>query len=108
MVHIFYAKVCQDELLFPVFDTVVMDNWDLRINRMTDFWSAILLYTRKYRADHSPKNLCPEVDAEHFERWLMLFHETIDELFEGEIAKAARSRAESIARIMKTVKGIVP
>jgi hemoglobin len=36
----------------------------------------------------------------HFDRWLQLFHATLDELFEGEIAENAKKRAASIARIM--------
>ena len=37
-----------------------------------------------------------------FSEWLMLFHETIDELFLGDKADEAKTRASNIARLMQT------
>ena len=37
----------------------------------------------------------------HFHRWLFLFDETIDELFAGPVAEAAKQRARSIAASMR-------
>ena len=108
LVHTFYDKVRRDALLSAVFDGVVKDNWPAHLEKMTDFWSTILLYTRKYKADPMPKHLPLQVNQDHFERWLTLFNETIDELFYGQIAMNAKSRAKSIARIMQAVKGIEP
>ncbi|MHB1179871.1 MAG: group III truncated hemoglobin, partial [Daejeonella sp.] len=61
---------------------------------------------KKYKDDPMPKHLPLAIGKEHFDRWLQLFNETIDELFEGKIAENARKRASSIARIMKAVKEI--
>ena len=41
------------------------------------------------------------LQAQHFETWLRYFNETVDELFEGEIAFHAKERALSIATVMK-------
>ena len=106
LVNAFYTKVRQDELLFPVFDPVVKDNWEHHLKRMTDFWSTLLLYTRKFTDDPLTKHLPLPINKEHFDRWLQLFNETIDELFKGQIAENAKKRANSIARIMKAVKNI--
>ena len=106
LVNAFYGKVRQDELLASVFNPIIKDNWDFHLKRMVDFWSTILLYTKKYKDDPMPKHLPLASGKEHFERWLKLFNETIDELFEGEIADNARKRANNIARIMKAVKEI--
>ena len=106
LVNAFYTKVRQDELLFAVFDPVVKDNWPRHLQRMTDFWSTLLLYTRKFKDDPMPKHLPLPIDKVHFDRWLQLFNETIDELFEGPVAENAKNRANSIARIMKAVKNI--
>lgn len=106
LVNAFYGKVRQDELLASVFNPIIKDNWDFHLKRMVDFWSTILLYTKKYKDDPMPKHLPLAIGKEHFERWLELFNETIDELFEGEIADNARKRANNIARIMKAVKEI--
>lgn len=108
LVNKFYDKVRNDALLSVVFEPVIKDNWPVHLRKMTDFWSTILLYTRKYKDDPLPKHLPLLVDKMHFERWLQLFNETIDELFEGQIAANAKLRANSIAKIMQAVKGIEP
>jgi hemoglobin len=38
----------------------------------------------------------------HFERWLNLFNETIDEHFSGEIASQAKQRAQLIGLTIKS------
>lgn len=106
LVNTFYTKVRHDEILADVFNDVIKDKWDIHLKRMTDFWSTILLYTKKYKDDPLPKHMPLPIGQEHFDRWLQLFNETIDMLFEGQIAENARKRANSIARIMKAVKGI--
>ena len=106
LVNEFYYKVRQDDLLADIFNSIIKDNWPAHLKRMTDFWSTILLYTKTYKDDPLPKHLPLPVDKEHFDRWLELFNETIDEHFQGEIAENARKRANSIASIMQAVKGI--
>ena len=39
------------------------------------------------------------INPSHFERWLKLFNETIDESFEGALADDAKRRVESMAQI---------
>lgn len=106
LVNAFYTKVRGDALLFTVFDPIVKDNWDQHLQRMVDFWSTLLLYTKKFTDDPLKKHLPLPIDKVHFDRWLMLFNKTIDELFKGQIAENAKKRANSIARIMKAVKNI--
>jgi hemoglobin len=106
LVDTFYGKVRRDELLAPIFEPVVGDNWAHHLERMTDFWSTLLLYTKKFNDDPLTKHLPLALTKEHFDRWLLLFHGTVDELFRGQIAENAKKRAYSIARIMKAVKNI--
>lgn len=108
LVNTFYGKVRQDELLAPIFETVIGNRWDHHLERMTDFWSTLLLYTKKFSDDPLNKHLPLPLNKEHFDRWLLLFHGTVDELFQGQIAENAKKRAYSIARIMKAVKNIIP
>jgi hemoglobin len=56
LVNVFYGKVREDDLLAPVFSPVVQ-NWNEHLKRMTDFWSTMLLYTKKYHADPLTKHL---------------------------------------------------
>lgn len=106
LVDVFYDKVRKDELLAPIFDPIIGNNWDHHLGRMADFWSTILLYTKQFTDDPLKKHLPLPLTKEHFDRWLLLFNETVDDLFEGEIAENAKKRANSIARIMKAVKEI--
>ena len=108
LVNAFYGKVRQDELLAPVFEPVIGEQWDHHLERMTDFWSTLLLYTKKFSDDPLTKHLPLTLTKEHFDRWLLLFHGTVDDLFQGQIAENAKKRANSIARIMKAVKNINP
>jgi len=106
LVETFYRKVRRDDLLAPIFEPVIGNNWDHHLGRMTDFWSTLLLYTRKFNDDPLLKHLPLTLIKAHFDRWLLLFHGTVDELFQGQIAENAKKRAYSIARIMKAVKSI--
>ena len=91
----------------PVFEPVIGTHWDRHLERMTDFWSTLLLYTKKFTDDPLTKHLPLALTKAHFDRWLLLFHETVNELFKGRIAENAGNRANSIARIMKAVKNII-
>ena len=104
LVHTFYAKVRVDELLGPIFEAVIKNNWAPHLDRMVDFWSTILLYTRTYKDDPMPKHMQLPVEQRHFDRWLFLFNETLDSLFAGAIAENAKLRASSIARIMMVIR----
>jgi hemoglobin len=103
LVHTFYAKVRADDMLGPIFEPIIKDNWAPHLDRMVDFWSTILLYTKKYKDDPMPKHRKLPVEQAHFDRWLFLFNQTIDELFMGEVAENARVRAASIAKIMLVI-----
>ena len=51
VVAAFYAKARRDEVIGPVFNRVVAaDHWPEHIQTITDFWSSMLLGTRRYRA----------------------------------------------------------
>lgn len=106
LVHQFYSKVRKDDLLAPVFNAIIQDNWDRHLQIMCKFWSTILLYSKKYLADPMVKHLPMPLEKQHFDKWLALFEETIDELFVGTTTINAKSRANNIARIMKSVKQI--
>lgn len=106
LVHQFYTKVRNDDLLAPVFNSIIKDNWDKHLQTMCNFWSSILLYSKKYLNDPMTKHLPLPLEKKHFDKWLILFEETVDELFSGDIATTAKTRANNIARIMKSVKHI--
>jgi hemoglobin len=98
VVSAFYAKARQDDVIGPVFNRVVAaEDWPQHIQTITDFWSSMLLGTRRYAGRPMPKHLAiPELSDEHFQRWLTLFRETAEELCPPHIAALFVDRAERI------------
>ena len=77
LVHTFYAKARADAALGPVFAAQVHD-WDEHLATLSDFWSAVLLGTRRFTGMPMPKHVAmPHLSAELFERWLVLWGETL-------------------------------
>lgn len=103
LVDTFYEKVNRDGLLAPVFNERAMVDWESHLPKMYAFWGSILLDSNEYRGkpfDVHAKHK-EHIYPEHFEQWLKLFFETLDELFEGEKAALAKQRAQSIAAIFQ-------
>lgn len=53
LVHRFYARVRQDATLGPIFEARVTD-WDAHLAMLCDFWSALLLGTRRFKGAPIP------------------------------------------------------
>jgi hemoglobin len=103
-VNEFYAKVKVDVLLGPVFKNL---NWPHHLPIMYDFWSSLLLGDQTYSGNPLQKHLPLDIDAKHFEQWLKLFTQTLDENFSGERTTEAKLRAQSIAYIFQLRMGII-
>lgn len=97
LVHAFYAKVRDDELLGPIFAAHVHD-WDHHLGKMVDFWSSTLRGTARYRGTPMPKHAAlPGLEPALFQRWLALFRETTAELDNAAMRERANELAERIA-----------
>jgi len=99
LVDSFYKKVNKDVLLSPIFNDFAKVGWDAHMPTMYSFWSSILLGEQSYSGRPFPKHLPLAIKQKHFDRWLELFHQTVDEDFEGELALEAKNRASNIAEI---------
>jgi hemoglobin len=105
LVNVFYDRVRDDELLGPIFDDVAHVDWATHLPRMYDFWESVLFGTATFKgtplvvhralAQHTP--LTPEA----LDRWIALFHTTVDDLFSGAIASQAKESAVRIAATME-------
>lgn len=93
LVTLFYDKVLKDELLAPFFSRL---DFTAHLPRMEHFWRFALLSEAGYTTNVTDKHMKMPLDQIHFERWLLLFNQTVDELFEGEIANQAKQRAAVI------------
>ena len=96
----FYEKVQNDELLGPVFASKIEDgNWQPHLDKMYAFWKTVLFHEAGYKGSPYMKHHPLPINPSHFERWLKLFNETIDALFEGALADDAKRRVESMAQL---------
>jgi hemoglobin len=101
LVDCFYTKVKEDEMLKDIFNNVIEDRWPEHLEKMYTFWQTVLLEEHTYYgAPFMPHANLP-VSKKHFDRWLSLFYETLDELFEGEKAEEARWRATKMAQMFQ-------
>jgi hemoglobin len=96
LVNRFYDKVKDDNLLGPLFAHV---DWPHHLPIMYGFWSSMLLGEQSYQGNPFQKHVGLAIAAAHFDRWLMLFYQTVDELFTGDKAVEVKDRARSIAGV---------
>lgn len=99
LVDSFYGKVRSDELLAPVFNERIQDRWPVHLEKMYRFWQTVLLGEHTYMGSPFPPHASLPVDKSHFEQWLKLFKQTLDEQFSGEKAKEAKWRADKMAEM---------
>ena len=99
LVHEFYGKVLKDEQLSLFFKNL---DFEIHMPKMIHFWSFALLNEPGYTTNVVEKHLHMPLREAHFERWLNLFNETIDEHFSGEIANQAKQRAQIIGWTIKS------
>ncbi len=99
LVDRFYGKVRENELLAPIFNKRIGDRWAEHLEKMYKFWQTVLLKEHTYfGSPFTPHALLP-VGKEHFDQWITLFYETVDENFTGEKAEEAKWRAARMAEM---------
>lgn len=101
LVNRFYGKVREDELLAPVFNQRIGDLWPEHLEKMYKFWQTVLLQEHTYFGSPFLPHAQLPVDATHFDRWLTLFFQTIDETFVGAKAEEAKWRAAKMADMFR-------
>jgi hemoglobin len=103
LVRAFYRDVATDDLLGPVFADAGVD-WPSHIDKLSAFWAWQLLGEPGYEGNplraHEAVHAREPFRPEHFERWLALFTEAVDEHLSGALAEAAKSRAAKMARAL--------
>lgn len=101
----FYEKVKKDDTIGIIFTEIIPMNWDHHIPLITDFWETILFDNPVYKNNamgvHYALNRIFPLKKEHFDSWLMIFNDTLDEMYEGEKVLLAKKRAKSIALLME-------
>lgn len=101
LVDSFYEKVREDDLLKDIFNGVIGNRWPIHLEKMYRFWQTVLLNEHTYQGAPFFPHIKLAIHQEHFERWVKLFRETVDEHFAGENAAFAKAQAERMALIFQ-------
>lgn len=100
LVERFYGRVQHDPELGPIFNRVVEagEGWPAHLDRLTRFWSAVLLHIPGYKGNPRAKHQAVGgITPAHFERWLAIFREEVRAVFEEEPAEDLIEKAERMA-----------
>lgn len=104
LVNSFYDKVRKDDVIGYIFQQIIGNDWSHHLPIMYSFWETVLLNKAGYSGNPVKKHI--EIDKkvplqqEHYERWLQLWHETLDNLFAGEVAETAKIRAGAMMQLI--------
>lgn len=99
LVNMFYDRVRINELIGPIFNDKIQDRWQMHLQQMYNFWQTVLLEEHTYNGRPFPPHAHLPISKEHFETWLEIFTNTLDELFEGNISEEAKWRATQMAKM---------
>ena len=107
LVDAFYDKAVTDEVIGHIFTDVAKIHLEAHLPIIGDFWESMVFNNAAYHGRPlSPMQVHLAIDdkfplkPEHFERWLKLFAETVDEKFSGERAEFVKERSRAIGANM--------
>ena len=109
LVKHFYSKVLKDPIIGFIFTDVAKIDLEAHLPKIAAFWKQLILPRlplgqRYYRGRtfeiHQSLNQQCILNEHHFERWVLLFKQSVDEMFQGERAELIKFRAGAIAESM--------
>lgn len=99
----FYQGVAQDDLLGPLFNDVARVDWAEHLPKLTAFWCRALFGDEGYSGNpfraHQLIHERSPFSTAHFERWLGLFADTLDDGWSGPFATRALEMAQRVAEV---------
>ena len=102
LIDLFYARVRDDNLIGPLFNDAV-GNWPEHLDKLLSFWSGVMLGSGRYKGRPLPAHIqhSDRISASSFDRWLSLWKQTSEELFEPAAAMALQDKAGRIAESLQ-------
>lgn len=105
LVSVFYDRVRADDVLGPIFDDVAHVDWPTHLPLMYDFWESVLFGAATFKGApleaHRALARRTPLTSGAFDRWIALFHQTVDDLFAGFTANHAKQSASRIALVLQ-------
>jgi hemoglobin len=102
LISAFYERVKNDDLLASIINEKTIPNWSDHLESMSEFWKTILLDKSHYEGKPAEKHLHLPITSHHFDRWITLFHQTLDDLYEGSLTDEAKFQAHKMAEVFRT------
>lgn len=110
LVNNFYSKAIEDEVIGHFFKHLLDTDLESHLTLICDFWDSILFGTSSYRGNvmlkHIDLSKLHKIEDAHFDKWLDLWTLSIDNLFDGPVAENVKSKAKSMADLMKYKIGL--
>jgi hemoglobin len=98
LVDKFYAKVIEDQTIGVFFNQRLEGRWEAHHKKLYRFWHTVLLRRPDYFGNPVPMHFNMNLNKEHFDHWLEVWCETVDEMYEGTIAERAKFRGNTMAK----------
>lgn len=112
LVNEFYQRVRRDDLLGFIFEDVAKTDWVTHLPKMYAFWETVIFGTGGFSgnplAAHAKLTPMTAMGRDQFDRWLLLFHGTVDDLFSGEKADHIKRAAGDMANVIYSRINHVP
>ncbi|MDF1836571.1 MAG: group III truncated hemoglobin [Planctomycetota bacterium] len=109
LVETFYKQVDKDDVLGPIFNGLAEVDWEEHTPKLTAFWCQLALGQSGFKGNPAAKHIhfsaLQQFTTLHFDRWITLFHATIDGAWAGPYATAIKDRAVTIAEIQANLVG---
>lgn len=105
IVSTFYKRLIDDPAIGFMFADVAKHGLATHLAKVADFWAAQVFKKSVYRGDfyqtHKNVHLKTPLLKDHFDWWLVLFHQAIDTHASGPNAERMKTRATLIATSME-------
>lgn len=104
LLRTFYSRALIDEELAEPFTELREQGLESHLPVMCDFWETVLFGTKSYRGSaltvHKGLHKTHPLTVAHFQRWLALWIEVVEERHTGPIATRAVLQGSRMARAM--------
>ncbi len=104
LVNFFFEKIKEDKFLGAYFSHPNFDETQF-VTKMYSFWENVIFYSGNYEGHpmdtHKKLHEKTPLTKSHFKKYLDIFSESVDKLFEGENAKAIKAKANNIGVVMQ-------
>lgn len=100
LVDKFYERASHDELLAPIFAKRFTGK-EHPLEPLYQYWYSVVFEEKSSASPPFPKHADLPLTHKHFDRWLSIFHQTVDDLFTGTTAADAKVKAIRMSEVFR-------